>query len=194
LPEVSQEVPKELAGLDGSEQEGSVVLPEVQEGEMEGEFLVPAAKGGDYEDEDSDYGLMHDEILKIHCVLEHDRQEKEKASVPLLAIEDVSEAWMDLKKVPHLLLGETEEEKDKDWALLAGLSQLQREEELHRHEQQIKAQEEFLNVPLYLAEQKKRLDKLALKRRKREEEEEKKLQKVMILLLLFLFITHYNIF
>jgi hypothetical protein len=96
----------------------------------------------------------------------------------------------DLKKVPHLILGETEEEKDKDQALLSGLSQLQREEELYHHEQQIKAQEEFLNVPLYLAEQKKRLDKLALERRKREEEEEKKLMKVMILLLLFLFITH----
>jgi hypothetical protein len=160
---------------------------------MEGEYLVPATKGSDYEDEDSDYGLTHDEILKIHCVLEHVRQENEKASVPPLAIEDVSEAWMDLKKVPHLILGETEEEKDKDRALLAGLSQLQREEELYCREQQIKAQEEFLNVRLYLAEQKKRLDKLALERRKREEEEEKKLIKVMILLLLFLFITHYNI-
>jgi hypothetical protein len=152
LPEVSQEVAKELAGSDGAEQEGAMVLPEVQEGEMEGEYLVPAAKGSDYEDEDSDYGLTHDEILKIHCVLEHVRQENEKASVPPLAIEDVSEAWMDLKKVPHLILGETEEEKDKDRALLAGLSQLQREEELYCCEQQIKAQEEFLNIPLYLAE------------------------------------------
>jgi hypothetical protein len=78
-----------------------------------------------------------------------------------MAIEDVSEAWMDLKKVPHLILGETEEEKDKDRALLAGLSQLQREEELYHREHQIKAQEEFLNVDVYLAEGKKRLDKLA---------------------------------
>jgi hypothetical protein len=75
-------------------------------------------------------------------VLEHG-----KASGSLLAIEDVSEAWMDLKKVPHLILGETEKEKDKDRAYLAGLSQLQREKELDRCEQQIKAQEEFRNVP-----------------------------------------------
>ncbi len=190
LPEVSQEEPKELAGSDGLEQEGSMVLSEVQEGEMEGEYLVPAAKGGDCEEEESDEFLTHDDMIKIHCVLEHGRQENEKA---LLAIEDVSEAWMALKKVPHLILGETKEEKDKDWALLAGLSQLQREEELYHHEQQIKAQEESLNIPQYLAERKKRLDKLALERRKREEEEEKKLMKVMILLLLFLFITHYNI-
>jgi hypothetical protein len=107
-----------------------------------------------------------------------------KASDSLLAIEDVSEAWMDLKKVPHLILGETEEEKDRDRALLAGLSQLQREKELDRRDQQIKAQEEFLNVSQYLAERKKRLDKLALEKRKREEAEEKKAQKVMILLLL----------
>jgi hypothetical protein len=148
-----------------------MLLPEVQEGEMEGEYLVPAAKGGDNEEEESDEGLTCDDMIKIHCVLEHGRQENEKA---LLEIEDVSEAWMALKKVPHLILGETEKEKDKDRALLAGLSQLQREEELYRREQQIKAQEEFLNVSKYLAERKKRLDKLALERRKREEEEEKK--------------------
>ena len=173
LPEVSQEVPKDLAGSAGSEQEGSV------KGEMEGEYLVPAAKGGDHEEEDSEEYLTHSDIMKIHCVLEHG-----KASDPLLAIEDVSEAWMDLKKVPHLILGETEEEKDRDRALLAGLSQLQREKELDRRDQQIKAQEEFLNVSQYLAERKKRLDKLALEKRKREEAEEKKAQKVMILLLL----------
>ena len=69
-------------------------------------------------------------------------------------------------------------------ALLAGLSQLQREKELDRRNQQIKAEEEFLNVSQYLAERKKRLDKLALEKRKREEAEEKKAQKVMILLLL----------
>ncbi len=135
-----------------------MLLPEVQEGEMEGEYLVPAAKGGDNEEEESDEGLTCDDMIKIHCVLEHGRQENEKA---LLAIEDVSEAWMALKKVPHLILGETKKEKDK-------------EEELYRREQQIKAQEEFLNVSKYLAERKKRLDKLALERRKREEEEEKK--------------------
>jgi hypothetical protein len=173
LPEVSQDNPKELAGSDGSEQEGSV------EGEMEGEYLVPAAKGGDYEEEESDEFLTHNDIVKIHCVLEH-----AKASGSLLTIEDVSEAWMDLKKVPHLILGETEEEKDKDRAYLAGLRQLQREKELDRHEQHFKAEEEFRNVPEYLAERKKRLDKLALEKRKREEEEEKKIQKVMILLLL----------
>jgi hypothetical protein len=172
LPEVSQEVPKDLAGSAGSEQEGSV------KGEMEGEYLVPAAKGGDHEEEDSEEYLTHSDIVKIHCVLEHG-----KASDPLLAIEDVSEAWMDLKKVPHLILGETKEEKDRDRALLAGLSQLQREKELDRRDQQIKAQEEFLNVDVYLAERKKRLDKLALEKRKREEAEEKKAQKVIILLL-----------
>ena len=175
LPEVSQEVPKDLAGSAGSEQEGSV------KGEMEGEYLVPAAKGGDHEEEDSEEYLTHSDIMKIHCVLEHG-----KASDPLLAIEDVSEAWMDLKKVPHLILGETKEEKDRDRALLAGLSQLQREKELDRRDQQIKAQEEFLNVSQYLAERKKRLDKLALEKRKREEAEEKKAQKVMILLLVLL--------
>jgi len=175
LPEVSQEVPKDLAGSAGSEQEGSV------KGEMEGEYLVPAAKGGDHEEEESEEYLTHSDIMKIHCVLEHG-----KASDPLLAIEDVSEAWMDLKKVPHLILGETEEEKDRDRALLAGLSQLQREKELDRRDQQIKAQEEFLNVSQYLAERKKRLDKLALEKRKREEAEEKKAQKVMILLLVLL--------
>jgi hypothetical protein len=173
LPEVSQEVPKDLAGSAGSEQEGSV------KGEMEGEYLVPAAKGGDHEEEFSEEYLTQSDMIKIHCVLEHG-----KASDSLLAIEDVSEAWMDLKKVPHLILGETEEEKDRDRALLAGLSQLQREKELDRRDQQIKAQEEFLNVSQYLAERKKRLDKLALEKRKREEAEEKKAQKVMILLLL----------
>jgi hypothetical protein len=176
LPEVSQEVAKELAGSDGSEQEGAMVLPEVQEEEMEGEYLVPAAKGGDYEEEDSDYGLMHDEIIKIHCVHEHGRQEKEKASVP--PMEDMGQAWLDLKKVPHLILGETKEEKDKDRAFLVGLSQLQREEELYCHNQQIKAREEFLNIDVNLAEQRRRLDKLALERRKREEEEKKRLMKV----------------
>jgi hypothetical protein len=93
---------------------------------MEGEYLVPAAKGGDYEEE-SDDGLMHDDIIKIHCVHEHGRQEKEKASVPPMGqpwlekekasvppIQDMGQAWLDLKKVPHLILGETEEEKDKD--------------------------------------------------------------------------------
>jgi hypothetical protein len=173
LPEVSQEVPKDLAGSAGSEQEGSV------KGEMEGEYLVPAAKGGDHEEEFSEEYLTQSDMIKIHCVLEHG-----KASDSLLAIEDVSEAWMDLKKVPHLILGETEEEKDRDRALLAGLSQLQREKELDRRDQQINAQEEFLNVSQYLAERKKRLDKLALEKRKREEAEEKKAQKVMILLLL----------
>jgi hypothetical protein len=172
LPEVSQEVPKDLAGSAGSEQEGSV------KGEMEGEYLVPAAKGGDHEEEDSEEYLTHSDIVKIHCVLEHG-----KASDTLLAIEDVSEAWMDLKKVPHLILGETKEEKDRDRALLAGLSQLQREEELDRRDQQIKAQEEFRNVDVFLAERKKRLDKLALEKRKREEAEEKKAQKVRFLLL-----------
>jgi hypothetical protein len=93
LPEVSQEVPKDLAGSDGSEQEGSV------KGEMEGEYLVPAAKGGDHEEEESEEYLTHSDIMKIHCVLQH-----AKASDSLLAIEDVSEAWMDLKKVPHLIL------------------------------------------------------------------------------------------
>ena len=175
LPEVSQEVPKDLAGSAGSEQEGSV------KGEMEGEYLVPAAKGGDHEEEFSEEYLTQSDMIKIHCVLEHG-----KASDSLLAIEDVSEAWMDLKKVPHLILGETEEEKDRDRALLAGLSQLQREKELDRRDQQIKAQEEFLNVSQYLAERKKRLDKLALEKRKREEAEEKKAQKVMILLLVLL--------
>ena len=110
--------------------------------------------------------------------------EQAKASDSLLAIEDVSEAWMDLKKVPHLILGETKEEKDRDRALLAGLSQLQREKELDHRKQHFKAQEEFRNVPEYLAERKKRLDNLALEKRKREEAEEKKAQKVMILLLL----------
>jgi hypothetical protein len=172
LPEVSQEVPKDLAGSAGSEQEGSV------KGEMEGEYLVPAAKGGDHEEEDSEEYLTHSDIVKIHCVLEHG-----KASDTLLAIEDVSEAWMDLKKVPHLILGETKEEKDRDRALLAGLSQLQREEELDRRDQLIKAQEEFRNVDVYLAERKKKLDKLALEKRKREEAEEKKAQKVRFLLL-----------
>jgi hypothetical protein len=99
LPEVSQDNPKELAGSDGSEQEGSV------EGEMEGEHLVPAAKGGDHEEEESEEYLTHSDIMKIHCVLQH-----AKASDSLLAIEGVSEAWMDLKKVPHLIFGETEEE------------------------------------------------------------------------------------
>jgi hypothetical protein len=122
LPEVSQEVAKELAGSDRAEQEGAVVLPEVQEEEMEGEYLVPATKGGDYEEEDSDYGLTHNEIIKIHCVHEHGRQEKEKVDVP--AMEDMGQAWLDLKKVPHLILGETKEEKDKDRAFLVGLSQL----------------------------------------------------------------------
>jgi hypothetical protein len=182
LPEVSQEVPKELAGSDGSEQEGSVVSPEVQEGEMEGECLVPVAKGGDYEEEE--LFLTCNDIMKIHCVLEH-----AKASGSLLAIEGVSEAWMDLKKVPRLILGESEEEKDKDRAYLAGLRQLQREKELDRREQHFKAQEEFRNVPEYLAERKKRLDKLALEKRKREEEKEKKSPKgndfVTPLLLLF---------
>jgi hypothetical protein len=167
LPEVSQEVPKELAGSDGSEQEGSVNLPEVQEGEMEGEYLVPAAKGGDHEEEESEEYLTHSDIMKIHCVLEHG-----KASESLLAIEDVSEAWMDLKKVPHLILGETKEEKDKDRAYLAGLRQFQREKELDHRKQHFKAQEEFRNVPEYLAERKKRLDNLALEKRKREEAEE----------------------
>jgi hypothetical protein len=147
LPEVSQEVAKELAGSDRAEQEGAVVLPEVQEEEMEGEYLVPATKGGDYEEEESDKFLTRDDMIKIHCVLEHG-----KASGSLLVIEDVSEAWMDLKKVPHLILGETEKDKDKDWAYLAGLSQLQREKKLDHHEQQIKAQEEFHNIPEYLAE------------------------------------------
>ncbi len=75
---------------------------------------------------------------------------------------------------------------------------------MDRPEQHFKAEEEFRNVPEYLAERKKRLDKLALEKRKREEEEEKNIQKVMILLLLcysfvtpllllFLFITYYNI-
>jgi hypothetical protein len=181
LPEVSQDNPKELAGSDGSEQEGSV------EGEMEGESLVPAAKGGDYKEEESDKFLTHNDIMKIHCVLEH-----AKASDSLLAIEDVSEAWMDLKKVPHLILGETEEEKDKDRAYLAGLHQLQREKELDHREQHFKAQEEFCSVSEYLAERKKRLDKLALKKRKREVEEEKKAQKVMILLLLCYSFFVYN--
>ncbi len=141
MPEVSQEVPKELAGWDGSEQEGSV------EGEMEGEHLVPAAKGGDHEEEESDEFLTRDDMIKIHCVLTHG-----KASGSLLAIEDVSEAWMDLKRVSHLILGETEEERDKDRAYLAGLRQLQREKELDCREQHFKAQEEFRNVPEYLAE------------------------------------------
>jgi hypothetical protein len=163
LPEVSQEVPKELAGSDRSEQEGSM------EGEMEGGYLVPAAKGGDHEEEESEEYLTHSDIMKIHCVLEHG-----KASDSLLAIEDVSEAWMDLKKVPHLILGETKEEKDKDHAYLAGLRQLQREKELDRRDQHFRAQEEFNNVPKYLAEGKKRLDNLALEKRKREEAEEKK--------------------
>jgi hypothetical protein len=107
-----------------------------------------------------------------------------KASDSLLAIEDVSEAWMDLKKVPHLIFGETEEEKDKDRAYLAGLHQFQREKELDHHDQHFRAQEEFSNVPKYLVERKKRLDNLALEKRKRDEAEEKKAQKVMILLLL----------
>jgi hypothetical protein len=180
LPEVSQEVPKDLAGSDGSEQEGSV------KGEMEGEYLVPAAKGGDHEEEESEEYLTHSDIMKIHCVLQH-----AKASDSLLAIEDVSEAWMDLKKVPHLILGETEEEKDKDCAYIAGLRQLQREKELDRRDQHFRAQEEFNNVPKYLAERKKRLDNLALEKRKREEAEEKKAQKVMILLLvLLIFLVH----
>jgi hypothetical protein len=160
-------------------------------GEMEGEYLVPAAKAGDHEEEDSEEYLTHSDIVKIHCVLEHG-----KASDTLLAIEDVSEAWMDLKKVPHLILGETKEEKDRDRALLAGLSQLQREEELDRRDQQIKAQEEFRNVDVYLAERKKRLDKLALEKRKREEAEEKKAQKVRFLLLVNVpspIITSYNL-
>ncbi len=94
--------------------------------------------------------------------------------------------------VSHLILGETEEEKDNDCAYLAGLRQLQREKELDRREQHFKAQEEFRNIPEYLAEQKKRLDKLALEKRKREEEEEKKAQKVMILLLLCYSFFVYN--
>jgi hypothetical protein len=112
---------------------------------------------------------------------------------------------MDLKKVPHLIFGETEEEKDKDRAYLAGLRQFQREKELDRHDQHFRAQEEFSNVPKYLAERKKRLDNLALEKRKREEAEEKKSPKgndfVTRVLLLFLvynllkpFITSYNIF
>jgi hypothetical protein len=173
LPEASQDNPKELAGSDGSEQEGSL------EGVMEGESLIPAAKGGDHEEEESEEYLTHDDIVKIHCVLEH-----AKASGSLLAIEDVSEAWFDLKKVPHLIFGETEEEKDKDRAYLAGLRQFQREKELDHCNQHFRAQEEFSNVPKYLAEWKKRLDNLALEKRKREEAEEKKAQKVMILLLL----------
>ncbi len=60
---------------------------------------------------------------------EHGRQEKEKASVP--PIQDMGQAWLDLKKVPHLILKETEEEQDKDRAYLLGLSQLAREEELY---------------------------------------------------------------
>jgi hypothetical protein len=68
-----------------------VVSPEVQEGEMEGEYLVPAAKGGDYEEEESDEFLTRNDMIKIHCVLEHG-----KASDSLLAIEDVSEAcWVE---------------------------------------------------------------------------------------------------
>ncbi len=92
LPEVSQEVAKEIAGSDGAGQEGGMVLPEVQEEEMEGEYLVPAAKGGDYEEE-SDDGLMHDDIIKIHCVHEHGRQEKEKASVP-----PMGQPWLEKEK------------------------------------------------------------------------------------------------
>ncbi len=72
LPEVSQEVPKELAGLDGSEQEGSVVSPEVQEGEMEGEYLVPAAKGGDYEEEESEEFLTRAyRKMRIHRIFKN---------------------------------------------------------------------------------------------------------------------------
>jgi hypothetical protein len=78
--------------------------------------------------------------------------EQAKASDSLLAIEDVSEAWMDLKKVPHLILGETEEKKDKDRTYLAGLRQLQREKELDCREQHFKAQEEYRNVSEYLTE------------------------------------------
>jgi hypothetical protein len=126
---------------------------------------------------ESDEGLMHDDIVKIHCVHEHDRQENEKASVP--PIQDMGQAWLDLKKVPHLILGETsKEEKDKDRAYLLGLSQFAREEELYHHDQQIKDREEFLNIDVNLAERRRRLDKLALERRNREEAEKKRLMKV----------------
>jgi hypothetical protein len=93
---------------------------------------------------------MHDDIIKIHCVQEHGRQQKKKAGVPPL--QDTCQVWLDLKKVPHLILGETKEEQDKDWAYLVGLSELAREQELYHHDQQIKDQEELANLDDNLAE------------------------------------------
>ncbi len=75
---------------------------------------------------------------------EHDRQQKKKAGVP--PSQDTCQVWLDLKKVNHLLIGDIEEERDKNWVYLIGLTELAREEELYHRDQWLKAQEEFTNL------------------------------------------------
>jgi hypothetical protein len=84
LHEVSQEVVAEkLVNLGPPEEETK------QEGETDGEYLIPVAKGSshngsDVSEEELEEFLMHDDIIKIHCVQEHGRQQKKKAGAPPL--------------------------------------------------------------------------------------------------------------
>jgi hypothetical protein len=114
--EVNLEVPQQVAE---------------QEGAMEGEYLIPVAKGSSHNsrevsEAESAEGLSHDEVIKIHCMQEHDRQQKKKAGVPLPPSQDTCQIWLELKKVPHLIIGDTNIERDKDRLYLVGLTKLQR--------------------------------------------------------------------
>jgi hypothetical protein len=67
------------------------------------------------------------------------------------------------------------------------LTELAREQELYRPNQQLKPQEEFANLSDGIAERRRMLDKLALKRREREQEEKKWLMKVYYFFNVFAF-------
>jgi hypothetical protein len=137
---VNLEVPKETVKKDGA--------TEVSREAAEGVYLGAVAKGstfnpGEASELESVDRLSQEEILKLHVIEEHARQQKKVAADVRTPSQDTYGIVLELEKSRHLLIGDMEEEQEEDIAFLAVLSELEREKVLDRCYQQHEVDKEM---------------------------------------------------
>jgi hypothetical protein len=86
-------------------------------------------------------GLSQEEILKLHVIEEHARQQKKVAADARTPSRDTYGIVLELEKSCHLLIGDMEEEQEED--ILAVLSELEREKVLDHCYQQHEVDKEM---------------------------------------------------
>jgi hypothetical protein len=126
--------------------------------------------------------LTQEEILKQHVIEEHARQQKEAAALAQSHSQDTYQIVQELEECRHLLIKDTEVEREKDMATLVMLGELEREQLLDHCYQQYQVCKEMENLKDQQEVRARRMAKLIKEKKRREELERKQLSKVCDLL------------